>query len=115
MIVKDNIYILIFLLSVLLSSISQILLKKSAKKTYRNKIEEYINPLVIFSYSLFFLCTLITMIAYKKVPLSLGPILESTGYIYVSVFSMIFLKEKISKDKVIGMTFIIAGVIIFSI
>lgn len=112
---KDSMYILIFLLSVFLSSISQVLLKKSTKITYKNKIEEYINPLVIFSYCLFFLCTLITIIAYKKVPLSLGPILESTGYIYVSVFSMVFLKEKISKDKVVGMTFIIAGVIIFSI
>jgi len=108
-------YSLIFILSVLLSSISQMLLKKSAKKTYENSIKEYLNPLVLFAYSLFFTCTFITLISYKKIPLSLGPILESTGYIFVSILGSVFLNEKITKKKAIGMLIIILGVIIFSL
>lgn len=108
-------YSIVFIISVFLSSISQILLKKSAKKIYDRRLEEYLNPLVIFSYGLFFICTLITIIAYKKIPLSLGPILESTGYIYVSILGAIFLGEKFSKKKLSGMLFIILGIIIFSI
>ncbi len=108
-------YSTIFIMSVFISSVSQVLLKKSAKKSYDKKYEEYLNPLVLFSYGLFFTCTLITIIAYKKIPLSLGPILESTGYIFVSILGAIFLGEKFSKKKLSGMLFIIIGIIIFSI
>lgn len=108
------IYSTIFMLSVFLSSVSQVLLKKSARKIYKKKFEEYLNPWVIFSYTLFFTCTLISIIAYKKIPLSLGPILESTGYIFVSILGNIFLGEKLSNKKLYGMTLIIAGVIICS-
>lgn len=108
-------YSIIFVISVFLSSISQILLKKSAGKKYENRIKEYLNPLVLFAYCLFFGCTLITLISYKRIPLSLGPILESTGYIFVSILGAVFLNEKITKKKIVGMVTIIIGVIIFSL
>ena len=55
------------------------------------------------------------MIAYKYVPLSMGPILESIGYVFVAVFSYYLLKEIINKRKLIGLIIIVIGVIIFSI
>lgn len=109
------VYIIVFLISVLLSSVSQVLLKKSAQKKYDNIIAEYMNPMVIFSYSMFIICTLVTLIAYKKIPLSLGAILESSGYIFVNILGMFFLNEKISKGKMKGMLFIILGIIIFQL
>ena len=51
----------VFLVSVFISSVSQILLKKSADKTYDSKIKEYLNPLVIAAYGMFFCSMLITM------------------------------------------------------
>ena len=105
----------IFVLSVLISSISQIMLKKSANKTYDSKIREYLNPTVIIAYGLFFLATLITVFAYKYVPLSSGPILESTGYIFVAVLGYFVLKERFTKKKVIGMALIIFGILFFSL
>ena len=108
-------YILIFLLSVFISSVSQIVLKESANKDYENKLKEYLNAPVIIAYVLFFASSLLTVLAYKEVPLSMGPILEATGYIWVSVLGTIFLKEKLGKDKIIGMAIIIAGIIIFNI
>ena len=107
-------YILIFITSVLISSISQILLKKSADKIYANKIKEYLNSIVIFSYVLFILSTLITIYAYKGVPLSLGPILESTGYIFVTLLGFLILHERVNMKKMVGMILIILGVAIFS-
>lgn len=112
---NSTMYILIFLMSVLLSSISQIMLKKSALKKYDTGLKEYLNPLVITAYSIFFICTFVTMIAYKYVPLSMGPILESTGYIFVTVLGVIFLREHVSKRKLIGMSIITIGVLIFSL
>lgn len=109
------IYSGIMLLSVMVSSISQILLKKSAQKQYPSKLREYLNPMVIIAYGMFFSSTLITMYALKVVPLSMSPILESTGYIFVAILSFLFLKEKMSRRQLIGMTLIIAGIVVYSL
>ncbi len=109
------IFIGIYLLGVLISSASQILLKKSADKKYSSKIKEYLNLNVIISYTIFFIATLITIFAFKKVPASMGPILGATGYIFVAIFSWIFLKEKISKMKMLGLGIIVAGILIYAL
>lgn len=105
---------LIFIFGVFISSVSQILLKKSAQVEYGSKIKEYLNPRVIFAYIIFFGATLCSVLAYTKIPLSFGPILESAGYIFVAILSRLFLKEKITKKKMIGLAVIIIGIIVYS-
>ncbi len=107
--------IAIFLGSVLVASISQIMLKKSAGRKYDKWIDEYLNFRVIFAYGLFFLSSLLTVYAYKFVPLSLGPVLEASGYVFVSVMGYFILKEKIGKRKFLGLVVIIAGIVIFNL
>ena len=101
--------ICLLLVSVFISSVSQILLKKAADRTYEN------HPLVIFSYGMFFCSVILTMLALKKVPLSMQPILESTGYIFVAVMGYIFLKETLSRRKMAGIALILVGIIVFSL
>lgn len=108
-------YIAIFLISVLVSSISQTILKMSANEKHDNSLKEYLNFKVIFAYGLFFLSSLITILAYKQVPLALGPILEASGYIFVTILGVCFLKEHISKRKLLGLGLILAGIIIFNL
>ncbi|MEG2929508.1 MAG: multidrug ABC transporter [Oscillospiraceae bacterium] len=104
-------YILLMLFSVLVASISQILLKISAKKQYKSFLAEYLNPLVIIAYGMFFLSSFITMFAFRGVPFSLGPVIESTGYIYVGILGVLILKEKMPTKKLLGNLIIIAGII----
>lgn len=104
----------VFLCSVLISSISQILLKKSADKTYDSRLKEYLNPLVIIAYGMFFCSMMITMYCYRYVDVSAGPIFESAGYIFVGVLGYIFLKEKFTAKKIIGMLLIMIGIVVFS-
>ena len=106
-------YILIFLFSVLISSVAQIFLKKSAVKKYDSVIKEYLNVRVIGAYSIFVLSTLLTMYAYKGVPITLGILLEAAGYIYIPVLSFIFLKENFSLRTLIGSLFIIGGIVLY--
>lgn len=106
---------LIFVFGVFISSVSQIILKKAAQKEYPNKIREYLNARVIFAYIIFFGATLCSIWAYTVIPLSLGPILESAGYIFVAVLSWLFLKEKITKKKMLGLSIIIIGIIFYSL
>lgn len=112
---NEGAYILIFLVSVFISSVSQIVLKKSANRKYENKLREYLNFPVIISYSLFFASSLLTVLAYRGVPLSKGPILEATGYVWVAVLGRIFLKENLNKKKIMGMLMIIIGIVLFNI
>lgn len=107
------IYSGIMLVGVIVSAFSQIMLKKSSMKQYDSKLAEYLNPLVIIAYGMFFGCTLISMYALKVVPLSMSPILESISYIITPVLSRIFLKEKMNRGQFMGMVLIVIGIVIF--
>lgn len=108
-------YIFIFLLSVLVSSVSQVLLKSSANKAHDNVMAEYLNLKVVVAYGLFFLSTLITILAYREVPLSLGGILEACGYVFVAILGRVFLKEKIGRRKAMGLIVILIGIVIYNL
>ena len=111
----NDVYIVIFLLSVLIAAISQILLKRSAVKQYTSKAREYLNVRVIAAYALFFLSSLLTVLAYRGVPLSMGPVLETTGYLWVTIMGRLILKEKVSMRKLTGLAVIVLGVILSGI
>ena len=108
-------YILIFISASLISAFSQILLKIAARKEYRSWIYEYLNVRVICAYAIFFLATLLTVYCYKVVPLSLGAMLEASGYVFVTVLGRLILKESVPKQKIIGMILVIIGVIVVAI
>ncbi len=107
-------YMLIMLTGTFVSSVSQIILKKAAQKEYPSKIAEYMNPQVIIAYLIFFGATLCSVTAYKVVPLSIGPMLEATGYIWVANLGRIVLGEHIGKRKALGLIVIILGIVIAS-
>ena len=105
-------YLGMYLFSVFISSISQILLKKGALKKYTHFLGDYLNPYVIGGYGLLFVSMFLTMLAFKGVDLKMGPIIEATSYIYVAIMSYIFLKERISKRKKIGLLVILIGIVV---
>lgn len=107
-------YALIMMFGTFISAISQVILKKAADKTYENKIREYVNLPVISAYTIFVVATFLSVFAYKVVPLSMGPILEATSYIYITVFGVTIFKEKLTKRKVVALITIIAGIIVYS-
>lgn len=104
----------ILLLGTFISAVSQVILKKAALKVYPSKIREYLNFPVVFAYSLFLLTTFMCIFAYRVVPLSFGPVLESTSYLYVTVFGVLFFKEKITRKKTIALLLILLGIIVYS-
>ncbi len=111
---NEWIYYVLYLFSVFVASLSQIILKKSAMIHYENRLKEYLNPYVIGAYFFFFGSSLMTTMSYRGVPLTLGPVLESTGYIYVGVLGMLILREKLSRRKIIGNLLIIGGILIYA-
>ena len=108
-------YYLLFVISILLSSLSQALLKKSTLQPKREGLHGYLNLRSSIAYALFFLCTLLTVFAYRYVPLSSGAMLESLCYVFVPVFSLVMLKERMTRRKILGSLLIIAGIVVFSL
>lgn len=108
-------YSFIYLLGVIISSFAQLLLKKASSIKYQSKIKEYLNFKTMFAYFVFFGATLFSVYSYKGIPLSLGPILGATEYIFITVLSIIFLKEKISFKKCCGLFLVLTGILIYFI
>lgn len=96
-----------------MAAFAQILLKKSAEKTYTSPIKEYLNAYVIFGYGLMFLSMFITIMAYSGLEFTNVPVIESLGYIVVMFLSYLFFKEKITKRKLLGMAVIMAGIFVY--
>lgn len=107
-------YFVIAICSGILSSFSQILLKKSTEKEGTSVIGEYFNLYVIAGYAIMMLCMLLTVIAYRGLPFKYGAVLESLIYFYIMILSKLFLKEKLTKKKIAGNIVIGIGVIVFS-
>lgn len=110
----DYRYAAFLLLGVFISAISQVMLKKAALRKYKNHLAEYLNPLVICAYVLFVGTTFLSVLAYKGIPLSMGPILEATSYIYVTVFGIVIFKEKMSSRKWLALALILFGIGLYS-
>ena len=84
--------------AVLIATISQILLKRQVR--------------VIVSYGLLFLSLALNQVALICVPVSVLPCITATSFIWIFLFSAIFLHERPSKRKILGVIIILAGIAI---
>ena len=112
---QNILYYGILLAGVFIGAVSQVMLKKAAMRQYSSPLREYLNPLVIFAYILFVGTTLLSILAYRVVPLSTGPILEATSYLYVTFFAVVIFHETINFQKIMGLGLIIAGIAVYAL
>lgn len=112
---RTLLYSCILLAGVFISAVSQVMLKKAALKTYPSRLKEYLNPLVITAYILFFGTTFLSIFAYRVIPLSMGPVLEATSYIYVTIFGLTIFGEKLNLKKIFALVLIIGGIVVYSL
>ena len=83
-------------------------------KEYCSVKDEYFNKNVIIAYITFILATFLSIYAYKGIPLSMGAVLESTSYLYITIFGSYFFKEQITMRKIIAIVLIVVGIVIYS-
>lgn len=104
---------LLLVASVIVASLSQILLKKSASKTYTSVIREYLNAYVIIGYGMMVLSTLLTVGSYAGLEYKNGAVIESLGFVLVMILSRLVFGEKITKKKLLGNVLILLGIFVF--
>ena len=105
----------VMVLGVFIASVSQVLLKKSAQYTYRDRFGEYLNWRVILAYGMMLSATLCSVYAYRVVPISLGMALDSSGYIFVTLFGLFIFKEAVTKRRFIALVLIIVGISLYAL
>ena len=103
----------VMLVGVFIASFSQVMLKKSAVKAHASMVKEYVNPLVIGAYGIFLLTTLLSIYALQVIPLYVGAVLESTNYIFVTLFGWYYFDERLNRYKLLGLGIIMLGILIF--
>ena len=110
-----NRYIAVALVSLVFSCFAQILLKKSSSEKKKHFIFEYLNVKVCAAYGIIFICMLLMIYAFTGMYYRYGAIIESLAYLLIMLLSRLFLKEKITRRKLIGNCIIVVGVLIFTI
>ena len=111
----DYIFIAI---SVVLNSFAQIIQKTSAKKNKNQKnfsksLMKDINfYIAAFIYSI---STLFWTFSVKHIPLSIATPLTSLSIVVVIILSKFILKEKIPRNRIIGISAIMIGIVLISI
>ncbi len=108
-----NLYFGLYICSVTLAAVSQILLKKSALKKHDGFLKEYLNPYVIGGYMLTGISMLLTILAFRGLEYKNGPIIESLGLVLVMLFGIFIFREKLTKKKCIGTVLILAGIFVY--
>lgn len=117
--------IALVLISVLISVIGQILLKKGMLQVGKFEfaglanilpqfLKAFSNPWVLAGFLFYFLSSLFWIIALSKVDLSVAYPLLSCGYILVLLASWLFFKEPVTAIRWLGVLVIMAGVTLIS-
>ena len=109
----NNGFLLLAFFSVVIASFSQVVLKLGAGKTYNSKIREYLNVYVITGYGMLFVSMVITVVVYSRLSYLSVPVIEAIGYVLVPVLSYFIFKEKFTKRKLLGIVFILTGIVIY--
>lgn len=94
---------------------SQTLLKLGANKAHEKRLfVAYVNPYTLTAYVLYILATLFTVYALKDTPLKLFYSTTSLKFVLILILSKFILQEKIDYVKVIAVSLIVFGVMIFN-
>ena len=109
----NKIFLLLALMSVVIASFSQVMLKVGAGKKYSSKIREYLNFYVVTGYGMLFVSMVLTIVAYRHLSYLSVPVVEAVGYVLVPVLSYFVFKETLTKRKLLGIAFILIGIIIY--
>ncbi len=111
----DLIALILVVLSTFIGAIGALFLKKGSKEFKFGFRRNFKNKGVIGGALLYLISVLIYVVALKRGELSILYPIASLIYIWISLLSVIYLKEKMNFYKWIGVFVIIIGVVVISL
>lgn len=111
---------LLLFIYVLTSSIGMVLIKKGGANTSigieKGNFQIQISFIILLGIVFYLLSFILWMFILQLFNLTyISPVAYGITYIFIMIFSFIFLNERISKEQIIGVFLIIIGILIASI
>lgn len=100
------------LLSVILNSLAQVLIKKSTETSINDVMDILKNPYIYVTGILYIVSIGFWFAALEKLDLSIAYPLQALGYIFVSTAAVIIFHESMAFINIVGVVIIIVGVIL---
>ena len=94
--------------------VAQLFLKTEANTEHKSFLAKFLNRRVILSYVIMLGSMLLNVIAQQQVDLKVYPIMDASGFLWVALLSFVFLKEKISKRRLLAIGLVFVGILVFS-
>jgi len=102
------------LIIIILTSVGQIFLKIGSDSGKNSVIKILTHPVSLLGYLIFAIVAYLSVEAIREIELKVFFAVTSLTYVIVLFFSYMFLHEKITKNKIVGVIIITLGVIIFN-
>lgn len=109
------------LIYVIMSSLGLTLIKLGTANDFSLKLERsglqfQINYVLIAGMCIYVISFLLSMMVMKKMDLSVFyPISAGLIYVLICIISIFFLKEKVSVNQLLGMGFILVGIVVMNL
>ena len=111
---SEQLAIILSITGIILTALAQILLKKGAMHAQKKHVFlTWLHPLVLAGYALLGMVTLCNLAAFRVLPLKTGVILLPWTFVLVTVFSRLFLGERLRREQIAAALLILAGLVIF--
>lgn len=108
-------YYLIALLAVLLTAISQVLLKMGAHRAGSIAWRLYLNGYTLTAYASLVVVTLLNLYAYHVIPLKAAVALLPLTLLLVAILSFWVLNERLTRKQIFGAIIILVGLLVFNL
>jgi drug/metabolite transporter (DMT)-like permease len=109
------IYYILTLVVVVFTSIGHLLLKIAATRVSESGGRIYTHPVSIAGYLIFAFVAFLSIYAMKGLDMKVFFALNSLTYICIPILAYLILRESFTRNKVIGVIIISAGVLIFNL
>ena len=101
-------------LATLLTAVAHTLLKACAQRTLGRPFHAlYTHPLGITAYLVFLAGTLFSLYAYTVLPLKYAALFMPANYIFIGLFAVCFLGERLTRTQWLGALVILLGVLVY--
>jgi drug/metabolite transporter (DMT)-like permease len=101
---------------VFITALAHMLLKSGAVlSSGRASIRLWLNPWSIAGYSMLLGVTLMNLYGFKVVPIRANVVLSPAVFFFVTLLSVVFLRERLTRVQVAGCALILAGIAVFNL
>lgn len=106
-------YLLSLILAIVLTAVCQVMMKLGAQRAGK-AWRIYLNVYTLSAYATLVVVTLLSLYAYREIPLKVGAMLTPLNLILVGIFSSWLLRERLTRKQIIGAVVVLIGMAVFN-